>query len=67
MALMTKVMDSQNMVGKNKSSNQGPQKKAGKSSSSEGVVVAIEYMVVLEIDPGGQDSSKSTFLTKREC
>lgn len=34
MALMTKVIGSQSMVGKNRASNQIPQKKAGKSSTS---------------------------------
>ena len=62
-----KVMDSRIMVGKHRSSKQVPQKKAGKSSNSEGVVVAAENMVVLKTDPRGRGSSRNTFLAKREC
>ena len=60
------VMDSKNMVGKNRSSKQILQKKVGKPSSLEGEVTTIENMVVLETDPGGRGSSKNTFLTKRK-
>jgi len=54
-------------VGKNKSSKQVPQKRAGKPSSSKGVVVATKNIVVLETNPGGRGSSRNPFLTKREC
>jgi len=61
------VVDSQSIVGKNKSSKQVPQKRAGKPSSSKGVVVATKNIVVLETNPGGRGSSRNPFLTKREC
>lgn len=54
------------MVGKNKSSNQILQLEACKSSSSEGATATMDNMVVLKIDPGGSDSSRSTFLANRE-
>lgn len=67
MALMTEVMDSQSMVGKNRSSYQVMQKKVGKSSSLEGSTTIVENVVVKETNPGGRGSSRSTFLAKREC
>lgn len=67
MALMTKEVDSQSMVGKNRSSKQVPQKKAGKPSSSEGATATMKNMVVLGIDLGGRGSSRNNFLAKREC
>ena len=53
MALMTEVMDSQNMVGKNRSSDQVPQRKVEKSSSLKAATIAAKNVVVLETNPGG--------------
>lgn len=53
MALMTKEVDSQSMVGKNRSSKQVSQKEVGKSSNAKGAAVAAENLVVLETYPGG--------------
>lgn len=67
MKLMNTVMDSQRMVGKNKSSDQVPQKKVGYSFSLEGATAKMENMVVLETNLGGRGAFRITFLTKREC
>ena len=66
MALVTQEEDSQSMVGKNKSSKQVPQKKVGKSSSSEGVVATTANLVVLGTNLGGRGSYRNPILTKRE-
>jgi hypothetical protein len=49
-----------------KRSNQSAAEVAGMSSSSEGVAIVVADLMGSEIDPRG-GSSKSTFLTKREC
>jgi len=38
-----------------------------KFSSLEGVVVAIDNVIVLKTNPSGICSSRITFLAKREC
>lgn len=61
MALMTKVMNSQSMVGKNMTSYQFIQKKVGKTSSLEGSTTIVKNVILKETNPGGQGSSGSTF------
>ena len=65
--IMTKVVKSQSMVGKNEPSKQVPQKKEKKSSCSKGEIATVANLVELKTDPGGQGSSKNLFLAKREC
>ena len=54
------------MVVKNRSSTWVLQKKAGKSSSSEGATATTKNLVVLGTDPSGRGSSGNPFLAKRE-
>ena len=53
MALMTKVVDSQSMVGKNKSSKRVLQNKVGKPSSLVGATATMKNTVMLNTHPSG--------------
>ena len=61
------VIGLQSIVGKKNSLKHVPQKKVGKPSSLARSTATIANMVILETDPGGQVSSRNTFLSKREC
>ena len=66
MDVQEQVETPRSMVRRNRSSKQILNQVTGKYSNSEGATRAIDDVVGSKINPGG-DSSRSTFLTKREC